>query len=613
MIRSARAKKRRRRRLYLAGLLVILLAAGGGILYRSPLSLQDIGRILELAAGRISGTSADDASAEPVLRGTIYDRLFQEMAVSYRLFTLTVHPAELADRTRAAEVLAGILGEDRKKLARQLKVPQRIVELADDLDTEQAAAIRGHHLAGVYCRSREERFYPAHTMAAHLLGFMGDGMGLAGVEGRYDIVLQPGEFRREDVPEIDFAGQQVLGRTTTDLVLTVDLALQKRIETRLREYLRSRMSRRGMALLLDPAGGRILAMASQPAFNPNYFWQADRESRRNRLFDDQLDLGLVRPLLLRAAAIRRDGHQGLDLLPPTVAASDYGISAEEVNGFARQVGLFRPVGLNLLARPGGTDKAAGTEDTVSGLQMAVAISALFNSGWSIDPWLLDSLYDHATGRRYHRRPDATRRELVLEPATGIRLRRALLLAGQGKKDGPRVFTATVNRVVTDGRFSRYLRQEAMIGLVPARSPKLLLLMVVELDGLEPLSRSQGKTGPTLAAMGRDLLPMLYGRLTAETEATVPAARSQENLRQFLISRRIDYREPAGSSAESISVMPDLVGLSLRKGLQRLGSRKVRLRIRGTGRIIAQQPAAGTPLHDVTDCVLTLESTIANSK
>ncbi len=544
----------------------------------------------------------------------MYDRRLNEMAVSYRLFTLSVHPVELGGREETARALAGILGEDREKLLGLLKKPQQVIEVADDLDEGQARAVARLHMAGLYLRPREERFYPAHTVAAHLLGFTSDGVGLAGVEGRYDIVLEPGEFRSSDVPEIDFAGHQVLGRTSTDLVLTVDLDMEKLVEQRLRRYLKSRSSRRGMALLLDPADGRILAMASQPAFNPNYFWQADRESRRNRLFADRLDLDLVHGLLVRAAAVLRDGGRGMDLLPETVAAPDFGISATGISDLARLVGMFRPVGRDLLVTGGrsGTPAPDGNRGGVDGMQLAVGLACLVNGGWHIAPWLLGSLYDHATARRYGRRRDATRRELVLEPAMGILMRRSLLLAGRGKRDAARIFTGTVNKVVREGVFSRYVRQEAMVGVIPAGSPRLLLLMVVERDGLDPLSRRRLRS-PSLAALGRELLPRLY-RMQARPSATgSPGGRNQENFRQFLISRRIDYQEQPGTTTEQGALMPDVIGLSLRQGLQRLGRQPFRLTIRGSGRIIAQKPAAGTPLHDVTDCVLTLEPTISNSK
>ena len=53
-------------------------------------------------------------------------------------------------------------------------------------------------------------------------------------------------------------------------------------------------------------------------------------------------------------------------------------------------------------------------------------------------------------------------------------------------------------------------------------------------------------------------------------------------------------------------MPDLRGLSLRKSLRLLKGTSVEIRVYGTGRVVAQTPAAGTPLTDVKECILTLQ-------
>ncbi len=56
-------------------------------------------------------------------------------------------------------------------------------------------------------------------------------------------------------------------------------------------------------------------------------------------------------------------------------------------------------------------------------------------------------------------------------------------------------------------------------------------------------------------------------------------------------------------------MPEVTGLSLRKGLQRISSFNLKVKIKGSGRIVAQNPASGEPLADAGDCTLTLESRI----
>jgi cell division protein FtsI (penicillin-binding protein 3) len=71
-----------------------------------------------------------------------------------------------------------------------------------------------------------------------------------------------------------------------------------------------------------------------------------------------------------------------------------------------------------------------------------------------------------------------------------------------------------------------------------------------------------------------------------------------------------FEEPGETSKKIISIpgaMPDLVGLSLRKGLRLLEGSPIVISIEGTGRIVQQSPPPGTPLKDNMECKLVLES------
>ena len=96
MIKSLRSKKNKRRWPIPLFFFVILLTAAGAVLYRIHPSLQDIGRILQSAVGKISTGSAGQTPAEPVLRGTVYDRKWRELAVfSVMALVLIFRPAGL--------------------------------------------------------------------------------------------------------------------------------------------------------------------------------------------------------------------------------------------------------------------------------------------------------------------------------------------------------------------------------------------------------------------------------------------------------------------------------------------------------------------------------------
>ncbi len=526
--------------------------------------------------------------------------------MSYRLFSLQVNPAEIGDRRKTAEELARFIGDKPENVETRLKNSQDSLILAEDIDEKQAAQINALQLKGVSCKAEEIRFYPGHTTASHVLGFMGDGVGLAGVEGKYDTVLQAGGFRKSNIPDIDFQGQESLGATETDLVLTLDVDLQKQLENRFRGYLATQGAEKGMGLLIEPGSGRILALVNQPSFNPNYFWKASESNRVNRTYNHVLNKDLIRPILARAAAIEREGLDGPALLPPTVAAPNYGFSGEKIDAFEQQIQLYGSVFGNWESGPGVPDQA-DAQPVVTGVQVGVTLASLVNGGWRITPYVIESLYDHNTAKRYSRHNEATEKIHVLDPALGVKIRRDLFTNWLLEQDNMIVFTADHVQMRKEKEFSQYSMQELFVGMVPAKQPKYLLLMAVERDHLYPLSSEKGSGKAALEAMGKELLSVFVKSQSLEGLAERPPERSKENLRQLFISKRLSFREAPGKANEPIPLMPKMRGMSLRKGLQQIDKYKMKVNINGSGRIIAQYPLPGQSLIGVDECMLTLES------
>ena len=528
------------------------------------------------------------------------------MAVSYRLFSLQVNPAEIGDRRQTAEQLARLLGEKPEIVEARLKNSQDSMVLAEDIDEKQAEQINALQLRGVVCKAEEVRFYPGHTTASHVLGFMGDGVGLAGVEGKYDAVLQAEGFRKSNIPDIDFQGQESLGTAGTDLMLTLDVELQKQLENRFRGYLAAQGAEKGMGLVIEPGSGRILALVNQPSFNPNYFWKASESNRVNRMYNHVLDKDLIRPILARAAAIEREGLEGPALLPPAVAAPNYGFSGAQLDAFEQQIQLYGSVFGNWESGPGAPEQASA-EPVVTGVQVGVTLASLVNGGWRITPYVVDSLYDHKTAKRYTRNHEATEKIHVLDPALGVKIRRDLFTKWFLEQENLVAFTADHAQMRKEKQFSRFSMQELFVGFAPAKQPKFLLLVAVEQEHLFPKPNDKGSGLAALESMGKELLTGFVKSQSPETVAAQPPERSKENLRQFFISKRLTFREAPGKVNEPVPVMPQMRGMSLRKGLQQIDKYKMKVRINGSGRIVAQYPLPGQSLLGVDECILTLDT------
>jgi penicillin-binding protein 2 len=146
------------------------------------------------------------------------------------------------------------------------------------------------HTPGMDLDIQSLRFYPNNTVAAHLLGYLGrnndssegepaeynyrmdDYIGLTGIEKLLDkelrgmagaksvLVNNLGYRQRETVWSPAEPGENV--------VLTVDLDIQKAAETALQA---AQANARGAVVVMDARNGDVLAMASNPTYDPNFF------------------------------------------------------------------------------------------------------------------------------------------------------------------------------------------------------------------------------------------------------------------------------------------------------------------------------------------------------
>jgi cell division protein FtsI (penicillin-binding protein 3) len=192
-------------------------------------------------------------------------------------------------------------------------------------------------------------------------------------------------------------------------------------------------------------------------------------------------------------------------LPNTVAAPDRGFIPGVLDAFARRIQLYGSVLGNWEIGSGATGQT-WNQTAVTGVQVGVTLASLVNGGWRITPYVVDSIYDHATKTRYHRHNEATERRHVLDPVLGVRIRRELLTPWLSEEDDMVLFTATHTTIHKEKAHSRYSMQEMFVGLVPARQTQLLLLMAMERDHLLPLPRLKAAWVPMLLSqMGRELL------------------------------------------------------------------------------------------------------------
>ncbi len=205
--------------------------------------------------------------------------------------SIIAYPAQISDPDYAAQILSPVIdiplerlrellvGRNRYVVLRQ-KVPANIEQEIRKLMGEDKKSKRDL-FAGINFQEKNYRYYPEGGLAAQIIGFTSDRGGLYGIEQSFDTQLRgkKGIFKTQ----LDATGQQVIVgndliiQAATDgdnVTLTIDRSIQMEIERRLAKTVQDTKSDSGLAIVMEPKTGRIIALAHYPTFDPNEFGKA---------------------------------------------------------------------------------------------------------------------------------------------------------------------------------------------------------------------------------------------------------------------------------------------------------------------------------------------------
>ncbi|MDD2744355.1 MAG: penicillin-binding protein 2 [Rhodocyclaceae bacterium] len=230
-------------------------------------------------------------------RGVITDRNGVVMARNYSAFTLEITPSQVDDLEASINTLSELIDiqpKDRKRFKRLMDEAKNFESIPirtrlTDREVAKFAAQR-YRFPGFEVKARLFRQYPLGHTASHAVGYIGritdrdlkwieeseaqanykgtDHIGKTGLEQRYEFELH-GQTGYEEV-EIDAGGRAVrsLKRippvSGNNLQLTLDVKLQEITEKAFGE-------RKGSVVAIEPATGGILALVSNPTYDPNMF------------------------------------------------------------------------------------------------------------------------------------------------------------------------------------------------------------------------------------------------------------------------------------------------------------------------------------------------------
>lgn len=520
-------------------------------------------------------------------RGNIYDRSGNPLALNLKLFSVAADPALIRDPDKVAAELAPLLRQPPTQILHKLRARPgaRWVSLRETVDEPLAEAVKGLDRPGVIVARGWKRAYPHGPLAGPVVGFVGRDMkGLAGIEAALDARLSgvDGQVHvvldgrrpssREAIPSLTMVTEDMTPGAS--VVLTIDLDIQAIAEEELRRGVEAAAARGGTAVVMDPATGEVLALATYPGFDPNEYaeyppstWVSDavvapyEPGSTFKVFTAcaALEEGLMSSgERYRCTGTRSVGsrtisctmqagtraHGEVDLDTMVVKSCNVGMAtvalrlgAKRMHEWARRFGFGVRTGIELAGESPGllspperwsevqlANVGFGQGVSVTPLQLLSAYCAVANGGLRVRPHIV-ALVREADGTVTRREPEPGER--LLSEATCRRVNAMLERAvteGTGRRaavEGRRVAgkTGTAQKAVPGRGYAPGKYVSSFVGHAPVRRPRVAILVVVD----EPQGQHYG--GLVAAPVFRAICERTLTHLRVPPESAEFAGRS----------------------------------------------------------------------------------------
>ena len=511
-------------------------------------------------------------------RGLILDRHLNKLGASIEAPNISADPTQIKDIRQTAGQLVNVLGGSRAHMEKKLSQEGRFVCLAARVSPAKAEEIKKLNITGIYTPANSKRFYPNRSLAAQVIGFTGkDDHGLEGLEFSYNDFLEgrtlkTQEFRDGQGTILDSGKNKRAGLKGDTVVLTLDKKIQFFSEQALEQAVKEHRGKSGMALVMQPATGELLAVAHYPEFNPNNYGDFSRSRYRNRAATDAFEPGSIMKVITVASAIERgmsaatiincekgsyrigksvihDTHPHDYLTPGQIVQLSSNIGAAKIvqdmgpkamHFYLDAFGFGAKTGINCPAESSGVllplnrwtsiDAVAmsfGQGMSVTAIQLISAVSAIANGGKLMKPLLVKKVLSSSGEVIKENTPQVIRQVICAKTAGIVKEMMASVVRQDGTGTraaipGYRVCgkTSTAQKAAkgkkgySDSRFTA-----AFAGFAPQDNPALAILVVVD----EPKRNHYG--GIVAAPAFKDIMSRSFNYLniapSTDMVATLP--------------------------------------------------------------------------------------------
>jgi cell division protein FtsI (penicillin-binding protein 3) len=592
-------------------------------------------------------------------RGALLDRAGEPLALSMESQSVYARPHRVQDPEQLSQGLARILNLRAADVKQKLISDKPFVWIKRQVSSPEAEKIQALNPTGIGMFYEPNRYYPQNQLAGQLIGFVGrDSEGLEGLELKYNDYIR-GEAG-SSVTERDALGRRVLVQGVeglrippgSDLHLTLNTSIQHSAEKELEATILKYRAKSGVAIVMEPFTGEVLALANYPAFDPNNYSKQSADQRRNRAVTDSFEPGSTFKTILAAAALEEGvvgkedlfycemgkypyagkvihdthPHGWLSFAKILQVSSNIGFTkvAQKLKkdryyryiekfGFGQVTGIDVPGEVPGLLRKAESwsaidlaTHAFGQGISATPLQMVMAYGAIANGGFLMRPYVTRRVVSPEGEIVLEIQPHVVRRVISEKTARSLAsiLKDVTNEGGTGvmaNVDGFEVAGKTGTAQKADpvhGGYAAKKRVASFVGFVPANDPRLVALVLID----EPEVNVYG--GVVAAPAFRNIAQAALRHLAVAPQqaALIPMLPSQP---EALVRRVAKPNSPATVETNG-DAAPDFVGLSLREALEKAQTLKLKVRLQGNGYVVKQSPQAGGRWNEESVLVLNLQ-------
>ncbi len=489
-------------------------------------------------------------------RRPVVDRGNNVLAIDRPVYTVYSHPKlfELSQE-EIAEKIAPIIGKEKADLVKTFQSKRSGILLASGVSEDITDKLISLRLNGFEFIQKYSRFYPQDDLVADVVGYVNlDRRGQAGVEYSQEKLLErSGQTVRMSksgngslMP--DYVTEGFLNSDDLKMQLTIDSRVQRVARAALKEQMTKFSAKRGAVIVMDAVDGSLLALVSQPTYNPNQYAKSDISLFKNWTVADLYEPGSTFKPVNVAIALENGAIKPDDTFedPGSIKIGTHTIKNAEKTGYRRltipeilqtssNIGMVRMIQrikpsiyYNWLERLGLGQKVEtdlpfevsgqlksqeqfissaiepattsfGQGFSLTPLQLVQLHGALANGGKLVTPHVVRGLIDTKSRMHYSRTLPEPRQ--IFSPTTTqkvVEMMETVVSSGTGKAariSGYRIGgkTGTAQKASPNGGYIKGARITSFVAILPVESPRYVVFAVVD----EP--KGENAYGSTVAA------------------------------------------------------------------------------------------------------------------